>query len=337
MKYLKHIITSLIGVLLILSSCDDKMPYPEAERVTWVTLENESGFSFTNPPLLTNMNVDTEFKFGVRLHKFGGADYEKVEVCAVRYPTQAANFKTLVMSEITSGLSVETKTMSTFKLSDILNTTGGPILSCESFGVYYNVFMANGARSTGWMPPPTLFTARFGLSNILQPDPANANYNPDDVGRFHNFTINVYCARTFANFLGDWTVRFAYFNQTWDAVVTEDPAKPGAGLIFTFQDNGAYPTPEPMKVGVQMRSGTNPNIRFEFARQTIYTGAVPEKNPDNPTWVDYRFGPSGTTPTAVNLNCCTMSLSISTAHVVNAGAEAPDYPLGAFAVALTKK
>ena len=167
-----------------MSSCENKLPFPEAERVTFVTLENVSGFTSVS----VTDDHSTQITIEVRLHKYGGDVYEKVEICVVRNPAPTTTnpaFQNAVLKEITSGLSIEDPLIVNITLGEVIASVGA-LTTGVPIGFYYNVVMPNGFRSDGWLPPPTLYTARLGIHNIDRP----AAPAPPTTW-VHNFNISV--------------------------------------------------------------------------------------------------------------------------------------------------
>lgn len=288
MKYLNKIIISFVGILFALTSCDSELPFPDAERATLVTLDQMDDIPF----LTSGSDPDTEIKIGTSLHQFGGTQYSKVEICVVRNPAADA-YATAVLSEITGGLSVDQPIVNTFKLSDIISKTGGgSIEGGEQFAFYYNMYMPDGAKTTGWSKI-TGFPSDKSIDNIA--------------GQVSYIRYNVVCFMKFSDLLGDWTVESPdFFEQTWDAVVTEDPDKPGAGLVFTILDNGNHPTPHSVKMGIDMVT-----YKFTFAKQLFLDGPLPEWNP---AYLGYTLGAA-----SGDVGSCDLSISFSPVHTVTLG------------------
>jgi hypothetical protein len=288
MKYLNKIIISFVGILFALVSCDSELPFPDAERATLVTFEQMDDL-----PFLTSVSdPDTEFKIGTSLHQFGGTQYAKVELCVVKNPAKDV-YTTAVLSEITSGLSVDQPVVNTFKLSDIIaKTGGGSIEGGDQFAFYYNMYMPDGVKTTGWSKI-TGFPSDKSVNNVA--------------GQVSYIRYNVVCLMDFSDLLGDWTVESPnFFGQTWDAVATEDPDKPGAGLVFTMLDNGSYPTPHPVKTGIDMAT-----YKFTFAKQLFLDGPVPGRNA---AYLKYTLGAA-----SGDIGSCDLSISFSPAHTVTLG------------------
>ena len=308
MKYLNIIIVCIVGVFFALTSCNSELPYPDSERVTILTIENLNDF-----PFLTSLSdPNTDVRIATRLHKYGGIEYSKVEICVVRNPN-TNNYQTAVLAEITSGLDLETPIISTVKLSEIISKTGGGTIDGgDQFGFYYNVIMPDGATLTGWTKP-TGFTVRGSINNL------SAHRPP---GQVHNFLINVVCGLSFSDLLGEWTVNSpTFFAQVWDAVVTEDPDKPGAGLIFTMLDNEEFPTPNPVKIGIDMAT-----YKFTFDRQLFLPGPLPGWNA---TYLQYTIDAA-----AGDISSCDIRISFSTIHRIT-GPVAGSF--GAFPIEFRKK
>ena len=248
MKYINRIIISLVGMLFILSSCESELPFPDAERVTLVTLKDMDGSSIMTLPTDPNKDI----RVGASLHKFGGTEYSKVEFWLVRNPT-TDDYVNVKLSEITSGLSLDSPLENTFKLGNILDQTGGDLSLGELLVFYYNMEMPDGTKSTGWSKV-TGFTADNGIDNVE--------------GQASYLRYRVVCDMSFEDLLGNWLWSCPNFiEDDYEVVATEDPEKPGAGLIFTFQGDGIiYEEPPPMnplKMGIDMGSQT-----FTYTRQT---------------------------------------------------------------------
>jgi len=288
MKYLIQII-SFVGILLVFSACESELPFPDAERVTLVTLDNMNDFPFLTSISDPNMDV----KIGASLHKFGGTEYAKVEICVVRNPA-ANNYKTAVLAEITSGLSVSTPVVNTFKLSEIISKTGGGALaSGEQFAFYYNLEMPDGTKSIGW-------SKATGYTGV----------HVDNIdGQRSSFRINVVCGIDFEDLLGEWLWSDpGGAEDEWTVMATEDPDKPGAGLIFTWIDeegleNGEPAPDSPMKIGINMF-----NYTFSFPAQQFWSHMAFWGMPQYPLILDSASG---------ELNTCTFTMSFTTYYSVN--------------------
>lgn len=251
MKYFNRIIW-MIGCMVAFAACgDSKLPFPDAERATFITLEK-----IDEIPFLTSISdLNTEIRIGTKLHQFGGTEYAKVEIYVVRNPA-ADNYQTVLLAEITGGLSIDQAVVNSFKLSDIISKTGGSdIEGGEQFVFYYNLTMPDGMKTIGWSKP-TGFATNKSLANI-----------DEQVGYI---AYNVVCGMSFDDLLGNWLYSDPEFiEDEWDVVATEDPDQPGAGLILTFVRDGyvyGEPGPDsPLKIGINMS-----NYKYSFPKQVFW-------------------------------------------------------------------
>ena len=248
MKYLNQIII-LIGILLSLSTCESNLPFPDTDRVTIITLQK-----LDELPFLTSISEpNTEIKLGVKLHKFGGTEYSKVEICVVKNPL-TNSYKTSVLTEITSGLTVKDSIVFTYKLSEITSKIDGASLNGgDQLGFYYNLTMPDGTQTIGW-------SKATGFTGV----------HVNAIGGQTSFVrYNVICGFEFSDLLGNWIWSDNFVEDEWEVIATEDSANPGAGLIFTFSDegivNGEYPPMNPLKIGINMSRFT-----FTFATGQIW-------------------------------------------------------------------
>jgi hypothetical protein len=306
LNYIYILSVALLG-LLVTSCSKSELPFPETPRATFVTLSREAG-----PGVLTDASdASTVLTIGVKLNKFGGTEYQKVEVCVVRNPT-ASNYSTAVLGTITSGLSIENPTNITVTAADLVSLTNGtPISSGENFIIYYNLYMPDGTYTLGWSKP-TGFTNDKSLAN-----------NSGQVGKI---TYSAVCGLTFADFLGNWNLDDPDFaDDNWDCVATEDPSNPGKGLLLTFStpsnEYGDITPKNPLKVVIDLETYT-----FVYPSNQIWWDNMANWGPGWAGYTNYQIG--GGSGNIVS--CGTITMQWTSGRLISQGS------FGNFTTTLTK-
>ena len=272
---LKILSIFLVGLAVVLTSCNrENYPFPtDIERITMLQLTQTAG-----PTLIEQITPpETVFRFTLGLAEFGGNyPIEKVEVFVVRNHRVIYRFDTLGFNIVAGdtihtidtvplfpqpGLirtftnhqfSLESPTAFEVTMQELVDLTGGdPQGMGETFLIYYNLQMQNGARFVGWHRQLGIISARAWI----------------DLRITGHVLRNVVCrVLTIDHLTGTWQYTTTWGNGPWfggngilDAVACPDnvPGSPEVAIILTMRES------------TWVNNGWNRPIRFVLNLNTL--------------------------------------------------------------------
>ena len=272
---IKILSVCLLGLIVLLSSCEKNYPFPDAEKVTFISLRHTGGPGAWDEP----MPPSTQLTFRAEFNKFGGTKFSKIQICVVKNP-DAVDYVQAVLTELTS-LPTEGQTL-TFTIQQLLDATGTAKLEAgDDYNIYYNIEMPDGAKSLGW-------TKLTGFASF------RINEVP---GATQRVKFDIICnILTINEFLGDWI-----YTTTWNPgamgsgatfTAVEDPDNLGKGIILTMvpgtEGTGIY-WDFPLKIGLNLEVYTWSSARQQISSETL-----------NPALLHTAFW----TANAANINTC---------------------------------
>ncbi|MCL2412694.1 MAG: hypothetical protein FWC98_00970 [Bacteroidales bacterium] len=177
----------LLGIAVLFVSCDRErhQPFPDAERVTFLSLNFIDGPPSWDEPLPPS----SELEFNIREHEFGGTGFERAEIWVVKNPREEDYVATMLVA-ITNPLDLNGQNF-TWTVQDILDATNTPaLLAGDQYHIFYNIYMPDGVASIGW-------SKLTGFASFRVGEVEDAN---------QTVQFNVICnVLTVDQFLGEWT------------------------------------------------------------------------------------------------------------------------------------
>ncbi|MDR2906674.1 MAG: hypothetical protein LBU91_01625 [Bacteroidales bacterium] len=308
------------GLAILLTSCGKAdIPFPEAENADRTAFIH---FFKIDAPQLVNVVTpeSTAITLGALMHPFGTDNFTSIDICVVKNRT-TEGWKSATLGSITS-LSLTDTTKFTYTIRQLLDATGGGSLAGgDQFSFYYTVHTKAGKIFPGWTK----------LTGFTTGDYAAIPMKPGQTAMLSsNWSFNIACEFVFADLLGDWELNSGtWWGEIYDLVATEDPDKPGSGLIFTNTTTASGGSPafdRTLKVEINMAT-----YAFNFPSQVFY---------DDASWIGPGYSNISWSAGSGNLSTCgTFSFSFTTPWLLSVNGE-PGYSFGAASnvpITFTKK
>jgi len=262
----------LAGLIVVLTSCEKKYPFPDPARVTIIDLRRvDDGAAF----LTTVTPTSTQFTFELKRFEYGG-NYaiEKVEFCVAVIDANGAGTDAILETfpgNVFFGsheldFPVQTVNVTLQEVFDATGTSNADWTGGERVLFFYRIYMQNGSTFIGWTQASgdvtrTAGGAPQGVFDMLRDEDGNRIAG--------SVPLSVICGVTIDDFLGEWRYTTPWGNGPWfgnngilDAEI--DPGNPNA-IIFTMQE------------GTWANNGWNRGLRIVLNFDT-YTWTVARQN-----------------------------------------------------------